>query len=288
MLSGDAPSLLLSCSRLRLLPRGNWAGSRVGLTTENPSSTPATLARARVFVSTHHRYPNAGPGVPPISTDLAVAVGHANQSIQRTVDRFPGRTTLSCSFGGPSGMVLLDLALQVEPCLNVFVLDTELLFPETYALIERVERRYGISVERVRPVQSVAAQAVTHGDSLWLRNPDACCDLRKVEPLQRHLQSFDAWLTAVRRDQSPTRAELPLQEWDERNEVVKVAPLAEWSEDDVWAYVQEHDVPVNTLHFDGFPSIGCTHCTRRVVAGEGARAGRWAGFGKLECGIHVA
>jgi phosphoadenosine phosphosulfate reductase len=184
-------------------------------------------------------------------------------------------------------MVLLDLALKIEPSLNVFVVDTELLFPETYALIERVERRYGIAVERVRPLESVAVQNVTRGDALWARDPDACCDLRKVEPLRRHLRGFDAWMTAVRRDQSGTRTEIPRQAWDEPAQIVKVAPLADWTEADVWAYVQAHDVPVNTLHFDGYPSIGCTHCTRRVAAGEHARAGRWSGFDKVECGIHV-
>ena len=185
-------------------------------------------------------------------------------------------------------MVLLDLALKLETKLNVFVVDTELLFPETYALIERVERRYGITVERVRPAESVAVQNVTRGDALWARDPDACCDLRKVEPLRRHLRGFDAWMTAVRRDQSDTRVEIPVQFWDEKAQIVKVAPLAEWTEADVWAYVQANDVQVNTLHFDGYPSIGCTHCTRRVVAGEHARAGRWSGFDKVECGIHVA
>jgi phosphoadenosine phosphosulfate reductase len=185
-------------------------------------------------------------------------------------------------------MVLLDLALQIEPQLNVFVVDTEVLFPETYALVERVERRYGIAVERVRPLQSVAAQNVTRGNALWERDPDACCDLRKVEPLRRHLRGFDAWLSAVRRDQSDTRASIPLQAWDEAAQIVKVAPLAEWTEADVWAYVQAHDVPVNTLHFENYPSIGCTHCTRRVASGEHARSGRWSGFDKVECGIHVA
>jgi phosphoadenosine phosphosulfate reductase len=185
-------------------------------------------------------------------------------------------------------MVLLDLALLIEPQLNVFVVDTELLFPETYALIERVERRYGITVERVRPEQSVEEQNAAHGNALWQRDPDACCELRKVEPLRAYLRHFDAWLTAVRRDQSDTRADVSVQAWDESAQIVKVAPLVDWSEADVWAYVQEHDVPVNTLHFEGYPSIGCTHCTRRVAPGEHARAGRWADFDKTECGIHVA
>jgi phosphoadenosine phosphosulfate reductase len=184
-------------------------------------------------------------------------------------------------------MVLLDLALRIEPRLNVFVLDTELLFPETYALIDRVERQYGIAVERVRPQHTVAEQNALHGDALWARDPDACCDLRKVEPLQRYLRGFDAWMTAVRRDQSETRNEIALRAWDEKAQIVKVAPLADWTDADVWAYVEANGVPVNTLHFEGYPSIGCTHCTRRVAAGEHARAGRWSGFDKVECGIHV-
>jgi phosphoadenosine phosphosulfate reductase len=187
-------------------------------------------------------------------------------------------------------MVLLDLAMRIEPRpeLNVFVLDTGVLFPETYAVIERIERRYGIAIERVHPDQSIAEQALAHGDELWARDPDACCDLRKVQPLAHHLREYDAWLTAVRRDQSSSRSAIRVRTWDDREQVVKVAPLADWTEDDVWAYVQERDVPVNTLLFDGYPSIGCTHCTRRVAANEDARAGRWSGFAKLECGIHVA
>ncbi len=240
-----------------------------------------TLAQARVSFFSHHRE------FRPITTDLAAAAGQATALIRRTVEAFPGRVTLSCSFGGPSGMVLLDVALAVEPDLNVFVVDTELLFPETYALIERVERRYGIHVETVRPRESVAEQNAIRGDALWQRDPDACCALRKVEPLRAHLRGYDAWLTAVRRDQSATRAEVPVQSWDQQAQVLKVAPLANWSESDVWAYVNERDVPVNTLHFEGYPSLGCVHCTRRVAPGEHARAGRWAGFDKVECGIHV-
>jgi len=228
------------------------------------------------------------PGARPIPTDLAPAVDRANAVIDRTLEAHPGRVALSCSFGGASGMVLLDLALRLDPTLPVFVLDTELLFEETYALLARAEQRYGITVERVRPLQTVAEQASAHGDALWTRDPDACCGLRKVEPLRRYLRNYDAWLTALRRHQSATRAEVAEVGWDPGAEVVKVAPLVDWTEDDVWAYVQAHDVPVNTLHFDGYPSIGCTHCTRRVAPGEDTRAGRWAAFDKTECGIHVA
>jgi phosphoadenosine phosphosulfate reductase len=185
-------------------------------------------------------------------------------------------------------MVLLDLAHRIDPGIHVFVADTELLFPETYALVERVEHRYGIAIERVRPALSVPQQNALFGDALWARDPDACCNLRKVEPLHHHLRDYDAWMTAIRRDQSSTRTETAERGWDATAQIVKIAPLAAWTEDDVWSYVAEHDVPVNTLHFDGYPSIGCTHCTRRVAAGESLRAGRWAGFEKLECGIHVA
>ena len=185
-------------------------------------------------------------------------------------------------------MVLLDLALDIDPALNVFVADTELLFPETYALLERVERRYGIAVDRLRPRLGVAAQNVAYGEALWARDPDACCALRKVEPLREHVQMYDAWMTALRRDQSRSRSATAVRAWDAAAQVVKIAPLAEWTEAAVWAYVRERDIPVNALHADGYPSIGCTHCTRRAAAADGLRAGRWAEFDKVECGIHGA
>lgn len=222
-----------------------------------------------------------------IRHQLSGPVAAAQRTVAWAVDTYPERLTLACSFGGASGMVLLDLALQIDPHLPVFCIDTQLLFPETYSLIERVEARFGIEVELVRPLRTVDEQAADRGPALWARDPDACCNLRKVEPLQRYLRDYDAWLTGIRRDQTSSRTELERVAWDDDAQIVKIAPLATWTEDDVWAYVSEHDVPVNTLHFDGFPSIGCTHCTRRVAPEEHARAGRWAGFDKTECGIHV-
>lgn len=215
------------------------------------------------------------------------AVEAARRLIRWAYDTYPDRTALSCSFGGASGMVLLDLVLAVEPQAPVFLIDTELLFAETYALVERVERRYGISVQMVRSALTVDEQSAAHGPALWGRDPDACCALRKVEPLRRHMLAYDAWLTAIRRDQSDTRAEITPVSWDAASQVVKVAPLVSWTETDIWDYVREHDVPVNTLHFDGYPSIGCVHCTRRVAPGEHPRAGRWSGLDKTECGLHV-
>jgi len=131
-------------------------------------------------------------------------------------------------------------------------------------------------------------QAELYGDELWARQPDLCCATRKVEPLQRALGEVDAWVTGVRRDQAPTRANAKKVEWDEKFGLVKANPLADWTLKEVWAYIHEHDVPYNPLHDRNFPSIGCTHCTRPVMPGEDPRAGRWAGQDKVECGLHPA
>jgi len=221
------------------------------------------------------------------STDLSTAVATAARTVRLALETYPGRVTLSCSFGGPSGMVLLDLALREEPRLPVFFIDTGLLFEETYELVRRVEARYGIIVESAIPKQSVAEQSATHGDALWRRDPDACCALRKVEPLRAYLRDYDVWMTAIRRDQTAARRTLQTRSWDEVNQVVKLAPLADWRDDLVWAYVHEHHLPFNALHDDGYASLGCVPCTRRVRSGEDVRAGRWPGFIKTECGIHV-
>jgi phosphoadenosine phosphosulfate reductase len=211
----------------------------------------------------------------------------ARAIIARTLETHPGRVALSVSFGGASGMALLDLTMQLDRNVRVFFVDTELLFPETYALVRRVEQRYGISVDAVKPRETVAEQAASHGDALWSRDPDACCDLRKVEPLRRYLSDVDAWMTGVRREQSATRAWLPITAWNEAAGVVKVAPLADWSRDDVEAYIAANDVPVNTLLYEGYRSLGCTHCTLRTAPDGNERDGRWAGFAKTECGIHA-
>ena len=201
---------------------------------------------------------------------------------------YRGRIVLACSFGGPSGMALLDLTLQLERSVPVYYLDTGLLFPDTYALIERVRARYGIDPIAVAPELDVAAQAERFGDALWARDPDACCNIRKVEPQRAFLAGYDAWITGVRREQSTTRYEIPFVGRDEANpDLAKVAPLADWSEREVWSYITAHDVPYNPLNDRGYPSLGCTHCTRAVAPGEGPRAGRWPGFAKTECGLHT-
>jgi len=204
----------------------------------------------------------------------------AAELLAYVVDRFHPSLTLACSFQ-KEDTVLLDMLLDAEPSARVFALDTHVLFPETYALWRQIEKRYDVQVE-VFEGPSLGLQAARHGDALWERNPNLCCSIRKVEPLARALGNVDCWISGIRRDQSPTRADAPKLGWDERHELWKTNPLADWSDDDVWSYIRERDLPVNELHGRGYASIGCTHCTQ---PGSG-REGRWSGMEKTECGLH--
>ena len=204
----------------------------------------------------------------------------AEEVLAYVVERFHPRLYVACSFQKEASVVM-DMLLRIEPQARFFTLDTGVLFPETYATWRALEERYGISVEVYQGV-SLARQAELHGDRLWEREPDACCAIRKVAPLEQALAGVDAWISGVRRDQSSARARTPKLTWDERHGRWKANPLADWTERDVWTYVAEHDVPYNPLHDRGYPSIGCTHCTR---PGPG-REGRWAGSDKDECGLH--
>jgi phosphoadenosine phosphosulfate reductase len=188
---------------------------------------------------------------------------------------------------GVEGMALLDLAWHINPALKVFTGDTEFLFPETYDLMDRVEEKYGIKIERLYSELTPEEQARQYGPQLWTRDPDQCCNRRKVEPLRRKLATLDAWITAIRRTQTSERARIRKFDWDPKFHLLKICPLADWSRAMVWNYVLEHDVPYNPLHDRSYPSIGCTHCTRAVQPSEDARAGRWAGFTKTECGLHT-
>ena len=188
---------------------------------------------------------------------------------------------LACSFQKEES-VLLDMLLEQEPKARVFALDTHVLFPETYDVWREVERRYGIRVE-VYEGPSLGRQAAAHGDRLWERNPDLCCSIRKIGPLGAALSGLEGWITGVRRDQAPSRADTPKLSWDDRHELWKASPLADWTNEDVWAYIRERELPVNPLHEQGYASIGCTHCT---APGSG-REGRWVGTGKSECGLHA-
>jgi len=185
-------------------------------------------------------------------------------------------------------MVLVDLCSKLDLRPEIFYLDTDVLFPETYALRDEVSRRYGVNPVAYHSRLTLEQQEAKYGPELWARDPDRCCYLRKVEPNERALAGKKAWISGIRRDQSSTRRDVALVEWDSAFDLVKLNPLAAWTEDGVWSYIHEHKVPYNPLHDDGYPSIGCTHCTRRVLPGEDRRAGRWSGFDKIECGIHVA
>ncbi|MGA9545314.1 MAG: phosphoadenylyl-sulfate reductase [Candidatus Sulfotelmatobacter sp.] len=217
---------------------------------------------------------------------IAAEAWSPEQLLGWAFDTFGDRVAISSAFGA-EGMVLIDIASQVRQSFRLFTLDTEFLFPETYNLMDRMEQRYGITIERVYPLSSPEEQEREHGPSLWQRNPDLCCNLRKVEPLQRKLGELQAWVTSIRRDQTAARASAGKIEWDHKFGLVKVNPIVDWSSKQVWHYIREHDVPYNELHERNYPSIGCTHCTRAVRPGEDPRAGRWAGFVKTECGLHV-
>jgi phosphoadenosine phosphosulfate reductase len=202
------------------------------------------------------------------------------------IENFRGGLTLACSFGAED-VVLADMLARIDPTVPLFYLDTDYLFPETIEVRDRIVARYGVAAVAVKPLLTIAEQEEKHGRDLFGSQPDLCCRIRKVEPLRRHLGGFRAWITGIRRDQAPTRANAGLVEWDKVFNLVKLNPLARWTWDDVWAYIRAHDVPYNVLHDNHYPSIGCQPCTRQVMPGEDMRAGRWANFAKKECGLHV-
>ena len=210
----------------------------------------------------------------------------AEQILAWTVQQFGARAALASSFGAED-VVLIDLASRIGSPFPIFTLDTSFLFPETYALINQMEKRYAVEVERLGSALTADEQAEQFGEALWQRQPDQCCKIRKIEPLKQRLQSAAAWITGIRREQSPTRAQARKIEWDRTFGLVKINPLADWSNAQVWAYIRSNQIPYNPLHDQSYPSIGCTHCTRPVQSGEDARAGRWSGISKTECGLHL-
>lgn len=201
--------------------------------------------------------------------------------------RYSDKLAVVTSFQ-PTGIVTLHMLSEIAPGTTVLTLDTGLLFPETYTLIDEMERTLKLKLVRVRPQQTVAQQAETYGDALWARDPDRCCGLRKVAPLDEALTDYDAWITGLRRDQSEGRKSIPILDHDKRYNKIKISPLATWTEEMVWMYIRAYELPYNALHDQQYFSIGCQPCTRPVGADEDRRAGRWSGINKTECGIHVA
>ena len=208
------------------------------------------------------------------------------ETLRWAATQFGDRCTFATGFG-PEGCVLIDVIGRHQLPIDLFTLDTGLLFPETHRLWNELQSRYGIAIRGVRPTHTVEQQAAAHGEELWARAPEQCCRMRKVFPLRAELARVDAWITAIRRDQTAERARAEVVERDEKFDIVKINPLVGWTKQDVWSYLHTHDVPFNPLHDQGYPSIGCQPCTTPVRTGEDERAGRWRGSTKTECGLHT-
>jgi phosphoadenosine phosphosulfate reductase len=202
------------------------------------------------------------------------------------VERYYPQLTMATAFG-PEGCVILSMLAKIQPRVYVFNLDTGYQFQETLDLRDRIAERYGIVVDYQRPELTVEQFERVHGGPLYKTSPDRCCAERKIKVLHRVARGFDAWMSGIRRDQSPHRAGTPIVGWDKKFGLVKVSPLANWTKKDVWKRITDENVPYNSLHDRGYPSIGCRPCTRAVLFGEDERAGRWSGTAKTECGLHT-
>ena len=209
--------------------------------------------------------------------------------LQWAVEKYAPSLTMATAFGA-EGCVLMAMLSQVAPNgkdVRIFNLETGYQFKETLELRERIREKYGIEVEYVRAAESVAQMELRFGGPIYGTNSDECCRIRKIEPQKLAIEGYSAWISAIRRDQSPARAGAGIVEWDAKFNLVKVNPLANWTKGDVWAYITVNEVPYNPLHDQGYPSVGCWPCTKAVKPGEDERAGRWAGTAKLECGLHT-
>ncbi|MDQ4000249.1 MAG: phosphoadenylyl-sulfate reductase [Actinomycetota bacterium] len=202
------------------------------------------------------------------------------------VETYGGGLALLASFGGSEGMALIDMISKITDEVTILTIDTGFLFKETIEFREEVMRRYRLPLEVLRPQPTVEEQVERYGERMKTCSPDLCCRIRKIEPLERALKNYDAWITGIRREQTPQRADTPVVAWDRRFGAAKIAPFAFVKEEWVHRYVAEHDVPVNPLLKKGYKSIGCEPQTRPVAPEEDARAGRWSSLDKTECGLH--
>lgn len=202
-------------------------------------------------------------------------------------ETFAEKIVYSCSFGA-EGIVLIDLISKVKQDARIVFLDTELHFQETYDLIEKVKARYPtLQIELLKTDVTMEQQKQKYGDKLWETNPDLCCEIRKLMPLANELSKYNAWISGLRREQSPTRRHVQFVNRDDRFKSIKVCPLIHWTWDDVWNYIKLFELPYNVLHDQNYPSIGCKYCTKPVKDGEDLRSGRWANSQKTECGLHI-
>lgn len=211
----------------------------------------------------------------------------AKQIIEWAYSTYGDSIVYSSSFSA-EGMVLIDLITKVKEDAKIIFLDTDLHFPETYHLIDEVKAKYlELRVELKKPDLTLEQQGEQYGSALWKRDPDQCCYIRKIKPLEDVLSGVPAWISGLRRDQGPSRRHTDFVNKDERFRSIKVCPLIHWTWDEVWDYIKEHELPYNVLHDQQYPSIGCIPCTSQVSGSGDSRAGRWAGFNKTECGLHT-
>jgi phosphoadenosine phosphosulfate reductase len=211
---------------------------------------------------------------PALDIDVDLEAMTAEETIAWAIERFGNELRFAVSFQKTSS-VMVDMALRVDPKARFFYVDTELLFPETYATRDALAERYGVEFERI-----------ANGSQPWSLDRDGCCADHKVQLMRKALDAAGCWVSGIRRVDSETRADAPKFGWDERFGLWKLNPLADWDEKQVWTYIKEHHVPYNPLHDQGYPSIGCMPCTTVALNGGGERAGRWAGTDRTECGIH--
>ena len=237
-------------------------------------------------------HPRLIPGVSEIAPlDARFANAPTEEILAWAWNRFGRRAAIGTSFQG-AGLVMMHLAKQHGLQFPVFTLDTGFLFPETLELKKRLEDFFGCEIEGLQPDLTPEQQASAHGPELWAREPDLCCTMRKVLPLQTKLGELDCWITGLRRQQSDTRSKIGIVElyvFDAAvgQDILKLNPMANWKREDVWSYIKQHRIPYNPLHDAGYRSIGCWPCTRKTANGDDERAGRWTGFNKVECGIHT-
>jgi phosphoadenosine phosphosulfate reductase len=202
------------------------------------------------------------------------------------VSRYHPRLTMATAFGA-EGCCLIHMLAEIEPGVRIFNLETGYQFPETLEMKDRIKSRYGIDVELIKPDLTVPEYEEKHHGPLYVRQPDQCCFDRKTIPLRRAVAGYEAWISAIRRDQTSHRAKADIVQWDSKFNLVKVNPLLSWTKREVWSFILEHEIPYNPLHDRGYASIGCWPCTRAVADSEDERAGRWSGTDKKECGLHV-
>lgn len=234
--------------------------------------------------------PSVRQASPEVREELARAsrsleAASPEEIIRWAVSRFGGKLTMATAFG-PEGCLIIHWLAAIAPTTFVFNLDTGYQFPETLDLRERIAKRYGIEVALEKPATTVDDYERAHGGPIYRTDPDRCCGDRKLAIVSRVLVNYDAWMSGIRRDQSPDRAAAPIVGWDHKYGVVKVSPLANWTKAKVWDVIVTENVPYNPLHDKGYVSIGCAPCTRPVTSGEDERAGRWSGTAKTECGLH--